>query len=408
MSLDNAIRLTLKNGGAFTSFRFYTEFLPELTIFYRSRYKGEPPYFVIDRNLKLEPSVLPLLIALGVYLKNYHKQSIFLDIENDFTDNDVIRLLLRSDFLYIIGNNTNPTFPIGKRIFQFDQTKIGALTNKQDWRSDHKVRIYSMNDTGVIDVNHIKGEEAKRDFLIEHFSFVVVEHFYSLLSEMGVSENAKNNQVDILSELITNGLYHSGSDAYVMMFNSPYKTICSIADNGIGLQATIKNKEASAYYEPYSIVKELTGKTGIKVSEQIQICILSIFETFYYSMLKERQGLFDLMLNIVVNCQGYFRLHCESVQIIVSARMMEELNELQIIRNEITHLHNTFNLGRIQELEFTNRMIPISQNARTSIIKLAHNIFKKYTEDVRYSALRLLETKFNGVHIETEIPIQNN
>jgi len=45
-------------------------------------YKGEPPSFVIDKNFKLEPSVLPLLIALGVYLKNYHTQSIFLDIED--------------------------------------------------------------------------------------------------------------------------------------------------------------------------------------------------------------------------------------------------------------------------------------------------------------------------------------
>ena len=405
MTIENSIKISLKDGAAFTSFRFYNELLPEIANYYRSsEYKGQPPVIVLDRDLIIEPSTLPLIITLGAHLKQFHRRSLVLELENDLGSNGIIKFLQKSDFLNLVGDNVNPNFPIGRRIFEFDKRQVGDFKNKNEQRTDHKVRIYSLNDSGVMNVNLIEGEEAKRDFLIEYFTFLVAKHFEDLLNDIKASEVIKGQFVNILSELITNGLYHSGSDTYVMMFSNRYKTTCSISDNGIGLFNTISTKPANEYYTPLSVFSELKYKVKLKMSEAIQKCAFSIFETFYFSMLKNRQGLFDLMLNVVINCKGYFRLHYDSVQIIVSGRMLPELNQLSKIRSEITIAHNKLNFGLLPKDEFLKLMILLTTQAKEAVISLALSIFQKYSQDVQFSAIRIFNIKFKGVHIETEIP----
>ncbi|PTQ92010.1 hypothetical protein C8P68_1156 [Mucilaginibacter yixingensis] len=406
MITEHAIILSLKEGTPFTSFRFYNEFLKELSQYYRTAAnKYDPPDIVLDNDLVIEPNTLPLLITLGAYLKDFHQKRARLIFENDLVSNHLIKFLQRSDFLYIIGNNMNPTFPLGRRIFQFDERQVGDFRSKKEQRADHKVRIYSLDDSAMASVVDSKcSEEAQRDDLIEYFSFSVTKHFEELISDADTDNRTRRNVINTMAELITNGLFHSKSDAYVMMFSGRFKLSCSIADKGIGLYPTIADKPPTSYYEPLGVFKELEGRVRLKMSAEVQKCAFSIFETFYFSMLKNRRGLFDLMINIVVSCKGYFRLHYDSVQIIVSSRMSRELTELQEIRIAIANTHSQAGFGEIAEDEFLERMTMLSQKARQAILQLALTVFQRYTEDVQYSSIRIFSIKLPGVHIETEIP----
>lgn len=406
MITDNRIILNLKDGTPFTSFRFYNEFLPELSQYYRTAAnKFEPPELVLDNDLVLDPATLPLLITLGAYLKDFHKKRVTLLFENDLVSNHVIKFLQRSDFLHIVGDNINPNFPLGRRIFQFDERQVGDFRSKQEQRPDHKVRIYSVTDQGIAALTRSDAsEEVKRDDLIEHFSFLVNRHFKDLLADSLTGDQTKRDVVRTMAELITNGLFHSESDTYVMMFSNRYKISCSISDDGIGLYPTISKKEPTAYYRPLEVYQELQQKVTLRMSTEVQRCAFTIFETFYFSMLKNRQGLFDLMLNIVLNCKGYFRMHYDSVQIIVSARMLPQLEELQTIRNKIARAHSRQNFGQLGESEFTTEMKVHAAEAKNAILSLALNVFQKYSQDIQYSAIRMFAVKFRGVHIETEIP----
>ena len=150
--------------------------------------------------------------------------------------------------------------------------------------------------------------------------------------------------------------------------------------------------------------KELKNLNKLKISEQIENSLLAIFETLYYSMLKDRKGLFDLMCNVVINCNGYFRLHNENAQIIVSARMLNELNILFESRSKILEIHDNFLFKKIVKEDFDKEIKKIALETKKKFVKLATSIFDKYHIDTRYSSIRLFEVKFRGVHIEVEIP----
>jgi hypothetical protein len=140
------------------------------------------------------------------------------------------------------------------------------------------------------------------------------------------------------------------------------------------------------------------------MSDNVQSSAFAIFESLYYSILKDRQGLFDLMCNVVINCNGYFRLHNDYVQIIVSSRLNDELNELCKIRNKIIEIFNETRWNIISEQESNSKMKILSNKAKTKIVLLGKNIFLKYSEDTRFSAIRIFNVQFKGVHIEAEIP----
>jgi hypothetical protein len=121
-------------------------------------------------------------------------------------------------------------------------------------------------------------------------------------------------------------------------------------------------------------------------------------------MLKDRQGLFDLMCNVVLNCSGYFRLHTDNAQIIVSARMLNELQKLNETRTEILKTYNSRLFDLIDNEELRTKMIVLTNKCKKQVAELANSIFRKYSEDTRFSSIRIFDVKFRGVHIEVEIP----
>jgi hypothetical protein len=274
-------------------------------------------------------------------------------------------------------------------------------------RTEHKLRCYSLNDDNLKNklIEFNEGESAKRDYLVEYYTYKVKEHFYDLLFENDTTNHLTNEFIEILAELITNGVLHSKSDAFVLMFSDKFKTKFAISDNGIGLYESLNNKkDASEFYVKFELLKSLSSSFPLRIDEKIKNSVLILFETLYYSMLKDRQGLFDLMCNVVIDCSGYFRLHTDNAQIIVSARMLNELSKLYETRLQILSTHHSLLFGKIKNQDFKEIMVNLKEICKKQMIELAGSILKKHSDDSRFSALRIFEVRFKGVHIEVEIP----
>ncbi|MBK7587902.1 MAG: ATP-binding protein [Bacteroidetes bacterium] len=106
------------------------------------------------------------------------------------------------------------------------------------------------DDNLLTEIQKYKNEEAQRDFLISHYTYQVREHFEELLFDNEFTEYLHDTYIDILSELITNGVLHSKSNTFALMFVDKYKTKFSISDNGIGLEESIRTKMKPSYYTP--------------------------------------------------------------------------------------------------------------------------------------------------------------
>lgn len=397
-------------------FIFYTDFLLEVAEFYTEhKNKSNPIEFQLIEGNDLEytkkryyidPITLPLLLSLFQQLRIFHKNPIKLHLSNTPSTIEVLEFLYRSQFFYITGNNINPNYPPGQNILDFNDVYLGGFKGKTN-RTEHKLRCYSLNDDNLkVRFSNIKEEEpAKRDSLVEYYTYKVKEHFYDLLFENETTNHLTSEFIEILAELITNGVLHSKSDAFVLMFSDKFKTKFSISDNGIGLYESIKNKKHTGeFYEKFELLKSLSNSFPLKIDDNIKNSALILFETLYYSMLKERQGLFDLMCNVVLNCSGYFRLHTDNAQIIVSARMLTELQNLYETRMLILSTNHTLMFGKIKPEEFKEKLNNLKEICKNQIRELATSIFRKYSEDTRFSALRIFEVRFRGVHIEVEIP----
>jgi hypothetical protein len=109
------------------------------------------------------------------------------------------------------------------------------------------------------------------------------------------------------------------------------------------------------------------------------------------------------MLSVVLNSNGYFRLHSENSQIIISSRMTKELLILDELRTRLFNLHRGILING-EGNNIKDEMISIKNEIKNNFILLYQNICNKYNEDYRYSSLRFFNVKFRGVHIEVEIP----
>lgn len=415
MEISNQIPIIYKDK-SLTPFVFYSEFLLDVANFYSvSKDKENSVEFkLIEGNdldftrkkSYIDPITLPLLLSLFQQLKNHHKKPIKLHLSNTPITIDVLEYLYHAQFFYIAGDNINPNFPLGRHILDFDNIYLGGFKGKSI-RTEHKLRCYSLNDDNLkntlIEIN--EGESAKRDYLVEYYTYKVKEHFYDLLFENDTTNHLTNEFIEILAELITNGVLHSKSDAFVLMFSDKFKTKFAISDNGIGLYESLNNKkDASEFYVKFELLKSLSSSFPLKIDEKIKNSVLILFETLYYSMLKDRQGLFDLMCNVVIDCSGYFRLHTDNAQIIVSARMLNELSKLYETRLQILSTHHSLLFGKIKNQDFKEIMVNLKEICKKQMVELAGSIFKKHSDDSRFSALRIFEVRFKGVHIEVEIP----
>lgn len=408
MSNDHQIVL-FRDGETFSTYFFYNKFLPEIAKYFQDSsdnadglsYKlisGED--FVMGKY-RIDPIAIPLLLSLSQQIAFRQKSPIWLDVSNIPSTISLLEFLYRSDFFYVAGDNLNPCFPIGKKIFDFNKNQIGGFQGK-NIRPEHKIRCYSRNDGNEKAILHtFENEEKKRDYLVEHYSYEVSNHFQSLLQEFS-NENIYF-YIEVLSELITNGVMHSETDVFALMFSDRFSIKFSIADNGIGFAASLSKKEDMLYYKKFELENQILNDFKLPSNEVIK-ALLSIFEALFFSMTKSRLGLFDLVLSVVYDHFGYFRLHNDYAQVIVSARMLDELTTLNELRKEIRKVYSLRDYGRIEETVFDQKMKSIIYNSKVAMIALFRKMWDNYNEDVRFSSVRFFPIRFRGVHIEAEIP----
>lgn len=402
----------IKNSITLTPYKFYTDFLEDVAKYY-SEESGAASFklvengddFVHNSTYRIDPITIPLLLSLFEQLSKFHKTRIELLLYNNQATIELLEFLYGSDFFFICGENKIPTFPKGRNIVSYNDGYLGNLEGKLQ-RREHRVRAYSLEDDNLKNlIENFKFEEQRRDYLISHYTYKVREHFEELLFDNKYTLSLHNSYIDILSELITNGVLHSKSQTFALMFVDRYKTKFSISDNGIGLEASMLTKEPTIYYKPQHLKNSLLIKSELSnIPDRILNNLYSIFETLYYSSLKERRGLFDLMINVVLSSKGYFRIHTENCQVIISNRMMVELNELENFRKEIYEAHSKYLLKSIDETYYNNSLQKLSEQMRNSFIEFFDKAIEKYHSDIKYSSLRFYKVKFRGVHIEVEIP----
>ena len=244
-------------------------------------------------------------------------------------------------------------------------------------------------------------DDKKRDYFIEYYSYKVFEHFDTLLQES--TNEFSSLYVDVLSELITNGIMHSGSDVFALMFSDKYSIKFSISDNGIGLYQSLQNK----LNFDFELSNELFSDTTLNLSRNPRTeSLVTIFEALYFSMSKKRLGLFDLMINVINHFSGYFRLHNGCSQIIFSSRQSKELEKLEKTRKEIRSLFYANDSNLCDEAGILTKVESLKLIGKKQFVELFKNSMKNYSNDIKFSAIRFYNVRFNGVHIEVEIPKQ--
>ena len=413
--MNNEPIVIIEEGITFSPFYFYTEFLGRLTVFFETLNKTSSTITFkltddkdpIMGKYRIDPISLPLLLSLMQQIKDNQMDATELILSNYPATSKLLEFLYRSDFFHVAGDNKNPIYPFGKKLVLIDKGQLGGFSNNT-LRPEHRIRCYSINDDPHL--SHIqssnKSKEEKRDYYVEYFSFKVYEHFDVLLRES--TNNLASTYVNILSELITNGIQHSGSDVFALMFSDKYSMKFSISDNGIGLKQSIENKENDELNEYYNR-NELTNKIFNIANLNKNIItesLVSIFETLFFSMTKKRLGLIDLLLNVVNHFSGYFRIHNNYSQIIFSSRLGKELMPLGQIRDSIIKLYFKKDFKQISTSDYDSEMIQLITHGESLLFELCKDTIEKYSEDIRFSAIRAYYNNFNGVHIEVEIPKQ--
>ena len=347
----------LNNNEKLTPYVFYSRFLKEVAvdiqnnndIHFKFVENGDEKIF--DSTYTIEPITIPLILSLAEQLSKFYSKPIDLFLYNNHATKKVLKFLYKSDFFNLSGNNSNPSYPIGRNILKFNEQYLGDFI-KKDPRPEHKVRCYSLNDR-----NHNKKleqfirDDEKRDFLVSEYVYIVRDHFQELLFDNDNTNNNVDLYIEILSELVTNGILHSKSNTFALMFVNKFATKFSISDNGIGFQESMKNKTEDLLYKPLELKNQLDKINDLKINRKILENFNFIIETLYFSSLKNRRGLFDLMISVVLNSNGYFRLHSENSQIIVSSRMIKELVILSELRTRLFNLHRELLInGKNEEL----------------------------------------------------------
>ncbi len=400
----------LKNNENLTTFKFYSSFLKEVALYIKENENidfklveyGDD--LVHESNYRVDPITIPLLLSLIEQLSKFYKKPIELLLYNNQATKDVLKFLMSSDFFNISGDNVNPYFPYGRNILQFDKRYLGDFSRK-DPRPEHRVRCYSLNDNDLFKkLEEYKFEDEKRDYLISEYTYIVREHFQELLFD-NINTSLKSDfYIEILSELITNGVLHSKSNTFALMFVNKFSTKFSISDNGIGFEESLNSKNESFIYKPLELKNKLGSFKILNVNDKVLNNLNYIMETLFFSSLKDRRGLFDLMTSVVLNSNGYFRLHSNNAQIIISNRMRDELKELSSLRNTLFDLHKNIAINKIDDERYNGEMISIKNNILEFFVKFYHNLCNKYNNDFKYSSIRFYNVRFKGVHIEVEIP----
>lgn len=395
----------------FSPYHFYQHFLLDLAKHYQESSRPINLQFyehgdsrIYDSSYRIDPISIPLILSLFEQLSKYHKHPLETHLYNNNATIKSLEFLARSDFFKLAGNDSYIE-PYGRNILKFNKSYLGAFRSNLI-RKDHRVRAYSLHDEGLDKkIESMSDDRDKRDYLNSHFTYKTKEHFAELLFDNPLTTKLHNTYLDILTELITNGVLHSMSHTYALMFVDRYKTKFSISDNGIGLMGSMKSKKSTFYYTPNEIYQDANKIKSLQNYSPLLRNNLSIhFETLYYSALKDREGLFDLMNSVVIESKGIFRIHTDYCQIIISNRMLDSLVIMAEYRKDIMTNHIEYSIDQLSKKDYQSNIHRLSSELNTIFKTFMNDTISKFNTDAKYSAIRFFNVRFKGVHIEVEIP----
>lgn len=417
----------IKQGVTFTSFEFYNIFLKEIALFYKEKRQEDISFSLINNSdndisynkYRIDGNTLPLLLNIFEQLSSYQKKGINLNLQDiaghdkNLGTHDLISFLTNSNFFNIaqrqdqIYSKLEPSYAI---------INIGNFflpPKKLDSRFEIDCFSLTQDDNLKFELNGLN-EEEKRDKLVEYYMFKVEKKFSKLFPEFSVSKNFLQNTTNIidyrkfyihvLPELITNGVLHSGANTFASLYKDSYKTKISVSDNGIGFEQSMNKKQNLGFYRKNRLKEELSRKNNFNINSSYLIHLHSIFETLYFSMLKNRLGLFDLICNVILMLDGTFRIHTENTQLVLSKRVNDTIVKLYNKRKEIIKLHDENLLQKINDEKLNSQMEVLSTQAVGLFVDFYEQTLGKYTRDVKFSSVRFFPVRFKGVHIEVEIP----
>jgi hypothetical protein len=404
--LNNIIFLNPKTSSkTFTSFNFYNEFLFDLAEYYKNTSNQNlPPSISFESIDFIDPIVLPNIISIGLYLKNYHKTQIDLILNYN---PKLLYFLEHTGFFKIVGKESkNPNIsPKGLDIFNFKEEFIGGFEIlKQDSKKEHKIHYYYPN----INYKSFKTEKELtdcRDSEIENLGYIIPNDFEDILAnEFNLSIKGQIEYLNTFNEIISNSILHSNSITFAFMQTVKYKTAFAISDIGIGFEQSIKEKNDFEFknIEKYTITNYFKKLKGKKFNQTLSDYYI-IFDILFFSMSKFRLGLYDL-IKPVIKAGGIFRIHYKSTQVIFTSNYINNFEKLDKIRYE---LRNVLDDNKNDIIEKSVTVINKSKeklisDTKDNLILLSNIILRNYNPDLQVSPLRIFDVNFKGVHIEVE------
>jgi len=417
----------IRQGVTFSSFEFYNVFLREIALFYKDNKHEEISFSLINRGdsdvaynkYRIDGNTIPLLLNIFEQLAAYQKKEIRFELQNINGHSkylgtaDVLSFLQNSNFFDIAlryGHNYSKLNP------KYSIVNINKdILPQKKYEIKFEIDCFSVTqDDNLLEELKSLNDEEKRDKLVEYYMFKVDEKFSKLYNLFDDNKSFLENKtsiidyrkfyIHILPELITNGVLHSNANTFASLYNDGYKTKISVSDNGIGFEQSMIKKQNLGFYQRNILKEELNKKSNFNINSNYLVNLHSIFEILYFSMLKNRLGLFDLICNVILKLDGIFRIHTENTQIILSKRINETIVNLYKKRKEIIKLHDEELLGKINIDELKTSMDVLSIQARDLFIDFYTEVLGKYNKDVKFSSIRFFPVRFRGVHIEVEIP----
>jgi hypothetical protein len=271
---------------------------------------------------------------------------------------------------------------MGLDIFDFEEGFIGGFSQyiENEQRLEHKLHYYLPIEDRTDDLNiH---DTLTQDLIL----FSLKDQFGMVLSD-AIHEDYIDDCLESIAEPISNGILHSKSITWAISQTTPapfVKTLLSIVDVGIGFETSLKSKEIPLKVVPR--VKEI----GLFTEELNDFFFL--MEAFYYSIIKDRNGLIDFVIQAAQF--GTVRIHYQSTQVIITKRIVRDADDFEKFR-------------KLAQSEFDENEVLSEQTKQLAvekIITLAKTILKLRSGDLRYSSIRIYDVVFKGVHIEFELP----
>lgn len=389
--MDSVIYLTpIEGSSSFTNLSFYSILLNQLSEHYIK--SKEKPILSIEKLDWIEPSALPNLVCLGLYLKHFHQEPIEFKINYNPR---LLHYLEHVGFFKLIGPRSAIN-PEALEIFNYNEGYIGGFGsfsigsyNIKDIRKEHKIRCY-FQENGYSAIEDAKEKEEFRDNLIEKLeSYILPEHFSTVLFDKELTRENLYETFERLAEPISNGILHSKSPTIVMIQTTKFNTKISISDSGIGFENSFMEKKLK--FDFINLLKQN------KLYQPKLHDFFFIQQILFYSTCKSREGLIDFILDVILINNGVVRIHYNSTQIIITTAFFTHLEKLKNIRERI----NNYLMENDIYILPTDHFLYL--NAFDAIVHLGSTIQKNFKSDYKVSPLRLFDVNFKGVHIELDL-----